>query len=262
MTPFYFGSGQRRLFGIYTPAALSVASKRAVVICHPWGAEYLYAYRAMRQLASMLSASGFHVLRFDYYGTGDSSGDMGRADLKGWEDDIEIAVEELKETTGAKWCALVGLRLGATLAASVAAKQVKDLDALVLWDPVVSGNEYLKELMLGPSLISPDGSNCKTAEDECVVHEVHGFQLTPDLVREIRALDLTALIPALRAQVLVILTGAGCALEALGSAVQDYSSRPLAVEVMASQPAWLEEGNSGAAVIPVKVLQRIVGWLE
>ena len=119
MTPFYFGMRQRRLFGIYEPARTS--SAHAAVLCNPWGNEYIHAYRSLRQLALLLTIAGFHILRFDYYGTGNSAGDMIDADVQGWKADIETAMDELRHITDLQQVTLVGLRLGATLAAAVAA---------------------------------------------------------------------------------------------------------------------------------------------
>ena len=73
-------------------------------------------------LLEQLAAQGWHVLRFDYFGTGDSAGEFDEADLTGWEADIEQALDELLDMAGARKVALVGLRLGATLAARVAAR--------------------------------------------------------------------------------------------------------------------------------------------
>jgi uncharacterized protein len=52
MTPFHFGSRQRRLFGNYEPAQENPGKARAVVICHPIGNEQIFAYRTMRLLAA------------------------------------------------------------------------------------------------------------------------------------------------------------------------------------------------------------------
>ena len=117
MNPFFFGTAERRLFGIYEPAAVGTAGKRAAILCYPWGAEYLHAHRTLRQLALKLSSAGFHTLRFDFYGTGDSGGEPTDVDLAGWEADLETAIEELTEITGLSKVTLIGLRLGAVVAA-------------------------------------------------------------------------------------------------------------------------------------------------
>ena len=61
MTPFHFGSGARRLFGLYTPAHSGAASTRAALLCAPWGQEYLRSHRSMRLLGRQLAAQGWHV---------------------------------------------------------------------------------------------------------------------------------------------------------------------------------------------------------
>ena len=72
---------------------------RGAVICNQWGAEHINAHRALRQLSRKLSGAGLHVLRFDYFGAGDSAGDKTQADLPGWENDIKSALAELASIT-------------------------------------------------------------------------------------------------------------------------------------------------------------------
>jgi len=107
------------------------------------GTELLRSYRAFRQLAGMLSKVGYDVLRFDYHGTGDSSGECLECSLEQWEQDIGTAMEELQDMSGANRVSLVGLRLGATLAARVAQQQ--KVARLILWEPVVDGKAYLQD---------------------------------------------------------------------------------------------------------------------
>lgn len=136
MTPFHFGSSERRLFGIYDPPRGETRGLRAAVLCHPSGNEHVHAYRTMRLLADRLSQSGFHVLRFDYYGTGDSGGDSHEADAAHYHSDALTAITELKDMSGAGTVSLIGLRLGANVAAEAAAANGHVVDSLVLWDPI------------------------------------------------------------------------------------------------------------------------------
>src|SRR5437773_7734152 len=73
VVPFYFGSPDKLLFGCYHEPSLERRRKCAVVVCQPVGHEYINSHRALRQLAARLCDAGFPVLRFDYYGCGDSS---------------------------------------------------------------------------------------------------------------------------------------------------------------------------------------------
>jgi pimeloyl-ACP methyl ester carboxylesterase len=131
------GSAQRRLFAIYEAAAPTQRT-RAAVLCQPLGAEYTYAHRSMRHLAGRLAMSGFHTLRFDYFGTGDSAGTDSEMDLTGCEADVESAMEALAAIAGTTRVTLIGLRAGANIAAHVAARRAADVEALVLWDPIPS----------------------------------------------------------------------------------------------------------------------------
>src|SRR5215217_413896 len=84
MNPLYFGSSQKPLYGVYHPPKSQPGRPvrtTGVVLCYPLGQEYMRAHRAFRQLATLLTKSGFPVLRFDYYGTGDSGGDGDAGDV-------------------------------------------------------------------------------------------------------------------------------------------------------------------------------------
>jgi alpha-beta hydrolase superfamily lysophospholipase len=137
MIPFYFGADDQRLYGVYEAALDSGAGSRAVVLCNAVGNEYIYAHRTMRNLSSRLSKAGFHVLRFDYYGTGDSSGGSDEVSPQRWCENIKAAMVELQEMTGAARMSLIGLRFGANLAARVAARSPTVINSLALWEPLV-----------------------------------------------------------------------------------------------------------------------------
>lgn len=262
MNLFYFGTHERQLLGIYEAARRSIA-RHAVVLCHPWGTEYIHAYRAMRQLAKMLTVKGLHTLRFDYFGTGDSAGDTTAGDLSGWEADIQSAIEELEDTTGAKRVSLVGLRLGATLAANVATRTGAAVSSLVLWDPVVSGAEYLTEVHQAARTgwLLPRPAVARPA-DQGGGHEIMGFPLTEAVAAEVRRIDLAALAPAFPHRTLVVVS------QSLGSHASlqhalDQRQAPLAIEHIDSPPGWIEWPihHPLAGTVPVKVLHRIVEWL-
>lgn len=147
MVPLYFGTSSARLFGVYHPAESAQHRSSGVVICAPFGHEYIRAHRLLRQLAVQLSRAGFHVLRFDYLGCGDSSGEAGDGAPSQWGADIATAIDELRDTAEVRRVCLIGLRFGATLAAHAAAAR-DDVDAIVFWDPVPDGGRYLDELQL------------------------------------------------------------------------------------------------------------------
>ena len=145
MNPIYFGSSEAPLFGVYHAPAEGAIAREAVLICPPVGHEYMRAHRVLHQLAETLAAGGMHVLRFDYAGTGDSWGEAEAATLEGWRQSILTAWDELRDTSGVERISVVGMRLGATLAAH-ALVAARGLRTLVLWDPVVDGGVFLEEI--------------------------------------------------------------------------------------------------------------------
>lgn len=179
--PVYFGEADESRFGwLHFPEGFT--ARAAVVLCAPLGIEALNAHWVYRRLATELAASGMLALRFDYRGTGDSSGEAGHvSDLV---QDVAAAIRFVRDC-GAPRVALVGLRVGATLAASAA--EIEPVDSLVLWD-LCSGRSFLREqralklLSVGPS--------AEGAEGEL---ELLGMALSKGFSDELRA---TALQPS------------------------------------------------------------------
>jgi pimeloyl-ACP methyl ester carboxylesterase len=144
----FFGSAERKLYGSYHPAGQvggQGTRSQGIVLCYPGVQEYNVTHGAFRKLAALLSRSGVHVLRFDYFGTGDSAGRIEDGSPEEWISDIRTAVAELSELAGVRRISLVGFRLGAALAATAVSRGLEVAD-LVLWDPIVIGRDYVKEL--------------------------------------------------------------------------------------------------------------------
>ena len=142
MSAFLFGSSAQPLFGYHHAPRGNGAG--AVVICSSWGSEYTYAHHALRVLAKRLAEQGRHVLRFDYSGQGDSWGDTTDADVDRWITDTATAMEELRAISGHAVVDVVGLRIGALAAAACAG--TPGVGRVVLWDPVLDGREWMRQL--------------------------------------------------------------------------------------------------------------------
>lgn len=144
-TPYFFAGPAGRLFGVrHLPDPAGAALP--FVFCHPFAEEKLWAHRVSVHFARDIARLGHPVLRFDCSGSGDSDGDFSDSTLASACDDIEAAIEELKTLTGAAQVGLLGLRLGASLAARVAERR-NDVERLVAWAPIIDGAAYLQELL-------------------------------------------------------------------------------------------------------------------
>src|SRR5215469_8125443 len=92
IAPFYFGVPEKELFGcLHMPEADS-SLNCGVVVCQPFGHEYVNSHRALRQLAVRLAGAGFPVLRFDYHGCGDSRGETTESSISEWISNISQAI--------------------------------------------------------------------------------------------------------------------------------------------------------------------------
>ena len=191
--PFYFGTYNQPLFGCYYAPQSGSNRDCGVVLCHPMGEEYIRFHRAFRQLTARLSNAGFPVLRFDFYGCGDSAGDCAQGRLRQWCTDVSTAIGEMRRRSSVAHVCLVGLRLGGTLAMLVGAKQ-KDIDSMVLWDPVVNGRAYVEELMtwhqtmLRYAHVQP---KCHMPGEKSM--EILGFPLTDAMLADLKNIDLLAI---------------------------------------------------------------------
>jgi len=108
------------------------------------GLEDIFGFFPLRLIAERLAEAGFATLRLQYDGTGDSAG-RGDAEhrVAAWQASIQSAAELLRQSTQAP-IGVVGLRLGALLAASVVSPSA-GIDALALWGMPYTGREFLRE---------------------------------------------------------------------------------------------------------------------
>jgi pimeloyl-ACP methyl ester carboxylesterase len=248
VNPFFFGPPDRQLFGAYD--APSGSAKRAVVLCNAIGREYLLAHPTLRLLARQLSAAGWHVLRFDYSGTGDSAGECEDATLEQWVADIHAAIDELKEMAQVVSVALIGMRLGAALAA-LAATNRPDVDRLVLWDPVSDGSRYFAEA--GARILV-------SSVDETAGCEMSGVVLSPVMQNDIERLTPDAYGAGLP-RTLLLATGAP-AREI--SPLRDRFARAgvnCTEQRTSDVVAWNTEWGSGGVGLPVTSMRAIAEWL-
>ncbi len=144
--PMFFQGCTCRLFGV-VHEPVGIPSGGAWVFCHPFAEEKLWAHRVYVSFARRLAARGAWVLRYDMTGNGDSEGRFSDMTVETMLADVDAAIGYLSQVSGIERnIGLLGLRLGATLAALMAERSPK-IGKLVLWDPVVDGAKYMQELL-------------------------------------------------------------------------------------------------------------------
>jgi alpha-beta hydrolase superfamily lysophospholipase len=134
-------------FGWLHTAADMAGGDTAVLLCPGLSRDALNGHRSYRVLANRLAAHGYPTLRFDYPGAGDSRDADTAEHWAVWQASIHAACDLLRASSGARRVVLCGLRLGAALAAEIAADR-EDVAGLVLLAPVVRGKAYVRQLLI------------------------------------------------------------------------------------------------------------------
>jgi pimeloyl-ACP methyl ester carboxylesterase len=228
------------------------AGGRGIVLCSAFGYEELCSRRTMHDLACSIARAGLPVLRFDYHGTADSAGNGEDPDrVATWVANIGAAVDFLRRETEVSDVALVGLRLGALLAACAAAQR-NDIAALALLAPPLSGRGYVRELKALAHLLVPQ-TNPTTFDGL----EVAGFRVARTTLEYLSEVDWPQRpFPATRRVLLMHPDNAApkplaARLAAIGSAIEEAPFEAYAP--MMCDPT--------ASVVPTEAIARLTDWL-
>lgn len=201
-TPFFFQCESQRLFGVLHQP-VGAPAQAGYVFCHPFAEEKLWAHRVFVSFARELAARGYAVLRFDYRGHGDSDGYFEDATVESYQADIEAATTALKDHVPSVCrLGLLGLRLGATLAALVAQRSA-GIDRLVLWDPVIDGEKYGQEILM-TNLATQMATHGKVVTDRAKLAaqmeagatvNIDGYEMSGSMFRQVCSLSLSKPAP-------------------------------------------------------------------
>jgi len=168
---------------------------RGALLFVPPFAEELNKSRRMTALAARAFAErGWFVLRPDLGGCGDSEGDFGEADWRGWIADIDDAWNWLALRAPDARRALWTLRAGSLLAAAWLRWRGERPD-LLLWQPVFDGERHLQQFlrleparqMLAEGEVAAAAATLRARLDAGETVEVAGYALNPRLTRGLSA---------------------------------------------------------------------------
>jgi exosortase A-associated hydrolase 2 len=195
LEPFFIEGTQGKLFCLFAPPKNQQAQ---VLVFLPSFGEELNRCRVMVAMqARMLAAQGVGCLMLDYYGTGDSAGDFSETRWEQWQADADAACDWLN-SKGYQNLGLWGVRVGAMLAAELAAITPERFNRLVLWQPVLDGKTFLTQfLRVRLAMLMDRGEPKETTQQmrdslkQGNNLEVAGYEINPQLAQAIDSKNLS-----------------------------------------------------------------------
>ena len=128
--PVTFASDERLVGILHEPDG--EARGVGVVFVHGWAGYRVGPHRLFVEAARRLCGAGYHALRFDLRGRGDSTGAVAATDLDGMIEDARAARRFLLEQAGVERACWLGICSGGNVALGAASLD-HDADGLLLW---------------------------------------------------------------------------------------------------------------------------------
>ena len=264
-----FSNGARELFGLHLEPRADIALRHAVLLCNPFGQEAIRSHRLYRVLGDRLVAAGFDVLRFDYYGSGDSGGEDADFDLDGSVADTIAAGRLLLQRSRAQKLSCIGLRLGGNIALAASEASPVHSGYVAMLEPVLDGNAYLDELRLANAAALARTFGARWRIDTQLRafnlpspgNEALGFVLTPACRAQIARIALHKSWPG-RCENLLILSRRGENLLPW-LATRDKTRLPHA-EVLPSKSDidWATNSAINTAIVPMHWVTQLIETLR
>lgn len=195
VTPQFMGEEGQKFFTLrFSPAE---SPKAQIVFLPPFGEEMNRCRSLVATQARSFARAGFSCTLIDFYGTGDSQGQLCDASLAVWKDNVQQAVDALQRESTAPLI-LWGMRLGGLLALEYAGAASPRPSDIILWQPVNSAPVYVTQVLrqrvaslmvrdLPPETTKDIRQRLLDGENV----EVAGYTLGGALVRDIEAIDVS-----------------------------------------------------------------------
>ena len=246
----YIQTGDKSLNSVYHMPE-SMERDTGIVFCYPLGQEYIRCHRLFVNMANKSALLGYNTLRFDYSGTGDSSGDFKSLTLNSCLNDIHTVVQELKNTCDVSKIILIGVRFGATL--SLLYSQKYKVDKLVLWSPVYNGQKYLKGLVKDYKNWL-EGSFTKEKIIQKNGLSSFGYFYSSDLIKEIEGISPNVFRVSSKIPTLLIDND-------IEPVYKDFKN--VNFEKIVNDEFWLKRDDEREkSFVPINEVNKIIDWIS
>lgn len=150
--PVLFSNGAETLFGILTEPATAARGVGIVMLSGGVHVPSANRNRVWVRLARRLAGAGFHVLRFDYRGVGESGGATEAYSRESPRSEDFLGAVDCLRRQGLERVVVVGTCFG-SFTALITAPRVAGLEGLVLLSPLILDSKSSAELATRRSLI-------------------------------------------------------------------------------------------------------------
>ena len=190
--PFFLSADAGERYCLYHQPNPEAGPRGGILYVHPFAEEMNKSRRMAALQARAYARAGFGVLQIDLHGCGDSSGDFADARWETWLSDLALGWQWLAQRCPGPFY-LWGLRLGALLALEFAVRAKPE--ALVLWQPAISGRAHLHQFARAQSAARLFGP-AEPADDAAEKgSEIAGYMVAAELSAAINQSDAAVLAP-------------------------------------------------------------------
>lgn len=246
MTPLFITGQRGDLFCVHFPPSPGAADRGDLILAPPFAEELNRARVTIAAQARALQQIGFGVLLLDLYGTGDSAGEFSDARWEYWRADLASAANWLN-ARGRTRIGLWGVRLGGLLAVDAAAEWPDRFERLLLWDPPLTGKDYI-DRFLQIAAASPNSASTGITKvgdrirvDPTAAIEVAGYPISRSLMHGISRTSLAVFMQGLPMRIDWLDLrdrGEHRLFEAQQMGARPGSHAPFAYHQMQVQPFW------------------------
>lgn len=187
---FFINTRQRQLYGVTQAPSPDNDNGTGILLVPPLGNEQRRCQRPFRTMMQQIAREGFHLMRFDWRGTGNSSGNSSSIDeLALWEEDLQDAATHLSQSVNS--IHIISVRMGAMITARLNLQSLP-VAGYHLWDPVFQGSQWLKEMQQLQQGICTDTYRFlfKRKALTNAFHEFAGLSINPLLYRQLQNINL------------------------------------------------------------------------
>lgn len=141
--PDYLRFGKLWIYGVWHHSAEPCVGQ--VLLAGPFASQRQHSHVLWVRWARYLATLGLDVLRFDYRGVGESTGEFSQCGLREWLEDLHLCAQRLRQQDRELPLMLHGLELGAVLASLAFNDGVGD--GMLLWSPPAGARELLLQAL-------------------------------------------------------------------------------------------------------------------